>query len=632
MGPQSPTPEHRHQANPVYPRLLILQTCLYCVLLPAGAVYLFIHLFSGADNWLYALRSVLGIACLLLAFVENSLRCHATIALEPSGSTEEISPTLRRRFLPPGLDAWLMRVQQHLFITMLASLAALVFAVLNIADTATLVDISTLNLVGVGLLLSLCFATLVIERLLSFKPLRNLHFQRDHIGIARVILSLLVLLTTSLLSTAVFPLLALVLIKLSSVLVLFISLEYLLRSLANMGTPSPLNHTPAFLTRSMLTALYHWPLRPLHLLLEAIKSRFGVDLARIQAFRLIGRRLVPVTCLMVMLGWLLSGLSETPLHQRGIYERFGRPVDVLSPGLHAGLPWPFGRVITIENGAVHELQLGDLTEKTKASRDQSDAEGPAPQSSWRLWDSSHAADQSQVIASTASGSQNFQIVNMDIRLIWRVALTDSDALNSQYQTDQLPELIRGIARQVLVKQFASAQLDDLLTGQQATLAGVLNQKIQRRLSALNTGVELLFTRIEAIHPPAGAADAWHGVQAAQISENAVIAREKGYAAVVNNDAQNKALTLIHDAEARAAENLAQANAESTHFAAEHQAWQQAGNAFLLERRYQILSQTLAHAPLLILDNHLPDTSKPVLDFRQYADLPDSTAAQKAGTK
>lgn len=264
--------------------------------------------------------------------------------------------------------------------------------------------------------------------------------------------------------------------------------------------------------------------------------------------------------------------------------------------------------------------------------EQTSAEGPAPQSSWRLWDSSHATDQSQVIASTASGNQNFQIVNMDIRLIWRVGLTDSDALNSQYQTDQLPELIRGIARQVLVKQFASAQLDDLLTGQQATLAGTLNQKIQQRLSALNTGVELLFTRIEAIHPPAGAADAWHGVQAAQISENAVIAREKGYAAATSSDAQNKALTLIHDAQARAAENLAQANAESTHFAAEHQAWQQAGNAFLLERRYQILSQTLAHAPLLILDNHLPDTSKPVLDFRQYADLPDSTAAQKAGTK
>nr|VUD29120.1 Uncharacterised protein [Raoultella sp. NCTC 9187] len=46
--------------------------------------------------------------------------------------------------------------------------------------------------------------------------------------------------------------------------------------------------------------------------------------------------------------------------------------------------------------------------------------------------------------------------------------------------------------------------------------------------------------------------------------------------------------------ASAAENLSQARAAAVTFTAERQAWQQAGEAFITERRYHILSQALAH--------------------------------------
>lgn len=631
MEQQSSASEHPAQSHRIARRLWLAQSCLYFMLLPVGAIYLFLYLFAGKSFWLFVLRFLLSVACLSLAFVENSLRCHpATKAARVETADETVSPV--RRFLPPGVQFWVTHVQQHLLTTLAAAFAALVFALLNMTDTLAFNDISALNVTVIGVLIAFCFALLVIERLLSFKSIQGLRYPHEHIGMARIILTLFLILTTALLSANLSAQLAVWLIKLGSFFTLLVALEYLLRALVSLGNSPQVKAEPDFLTRSLLITLYHWPPRPLALLLSGIHSRFGVDIARIQAFQLIGKRLLPVSCLIFVVGWLLSGLTEIPLQQRGIYERFGRPIGVLSPGLHAGLPWPFGRVIFVENGTVHELQLGDITEKAPSPLEPNSAEGPAPQSTWRLWDNNHATDQSQVIASTASDKQNFQIVNMDIRLIWRVGLHDSDALSSQYQAERLPELIRSIARQVLVKQFASAQLDELLTGQQVALPLVINQKIQQRLNALNSGVELLFTRIEAIHPPVGAADAWHGVQAAQITENAVIAREKGYAASMNSDAQNRSLTLIHDAQAIAAENLAQANAAATHFAAEHQAWQQAGNAFILERRYQIFSQALAHAPLLILDNHLPDTSKPVLDFRQTPDLPDSTAAQKASTK
>jgi regulator of protease activity HflC (stomatin/prohibitin superfamily) len=628
MG-QSPMPEHPARANPTCQRLLIAQMCLYAILLPCGSIYLFLHIFSQTGFWLSLMRLMLSASCIALALVENSLRCHARPASAPPVS--EGPQSSRHHFLPSALHERLNWIQQHLLISLVATFVSLAMATLNLLDGS---DIREISVSGglIGLAALACFALLVVERMLSFRPLHGLKYQYEHIGMARVMLSTSVLIGVAMLMASPSPLIAAWIIRLSSLIPLLIALEVFLRLIMETGSPLPEGGSPRFLVRSTLFSLYRWPLRPWVMLSETLRQRFGIDIREIKAFRLIGQRLVPVIAAMVVLGWLLSGLTEVAVHQRGIYERFGRPVAVLAPGLHTGLPWPFGQVLTIENGTVHELQVGDITDAKSSPVDAVNEEGPAPQTSWRLWDNNHAADQSQVIASTASGRQNFQIVNMDIRLIWRVGLSPRDALNSQYQAEQLPELIRSIARQVLVKQFASARLDTLLSGQQTELSAELNQQIQKRLTTLNTGVELLFTRIEAIHPPAGAADAWHGVQAAQIAEEAVIAREKGYAASVNSSAQNQAVSEINAAQAQAAENLSHAGAAAVNFAAEHQAWQLAGNAFITERRYQILSQALTHSPLLILDSHLSEASSPVLDFRQNPELPDSTAAQKASAK
>lgn len=610
-------------------RLTIARFSLYGVLLLVGLIYAFLLLIAGTGLWLPTFRLLLAIVLVALAFVDNAIR-YESRAPVPAAQSDESPPARQRQLLPPAIQSWLNYFQNHLALTAVLSLLAIFFAVSGLADRSPASEADTaISRVIPGILLVISFGLLVIERTIGFKTIRHWRYQQEYVGLTRVMLSLLLLLAGSLLLVIYSPMLTLWLIKLGCLLVLLVALEYFLRVLMVMATPLPQDTAPRFLTRSLLAAQYRWPLRPLAFVLDTLEQRFGIDLRQVQAFRLMGKTIVPVVCGLAVLGWLLSGLTQVPLHQRGIYERFGRPMAVLSPGLHAGLPWPFGRVRAVEFGAVHELRLSDEPEQ-KARNDVPDsAEGPAPQNSWRLWDSSHLTDQSQVIASQAADKQSFQIVNMDIRLIWRVGLRNEDALNSQYQAEDLPVLIRSIARQVLVAQFASKQLDELLNEQRASLSTTLNQQIQQRLTALHTGVELLSTRIEAIHPPAGAADAYHGVQAAQIAASARVARERGYAATVTNGARQNAETRENDAQAFAAENLSRAQAAAAQFAADSQAWQQAGQAFILERRYHILSQTLAHTPLLILDSHLQGTNEPVLDMRQYPALSDSTAPQKA---
>src|SRR5471032_2737951 len=202
------------------------------------------------------------------------------------------------------------------------------------------------------------------------------------------------------------------------------------------------------------------------------------------------RAFFPVLAVVAIVGWSLTGIHEIALQGRGIYERFGKPVEVFGPGLHAGLPWPLGRVLSVENGVVHELAT---SASDAAALPLAPAEGPAPLIDNRLWDASHVNDKSQVIASSSGDKQSFQIVNMDVRFVYRIGLTDQAALAATYNSADVPTLIRSTASRILVHDFASRTLDELLGEQRSALADDIGQAVQADLHTLDSGVEILAT-------------------------------------------------------------------------------------------------------------------------------------------
>jgi regulator of protease activity HflC (stomatin/prohibitin superfamily) len=316
-------------------------------------------------------------------------------------------------------------------------------------------------------------------------------------------------------------------------------------------------------------------------------------------------------------------VQEVALAGRGVYERFGRPVAVLGPGLHLGLPWPLGRVVAVENGVVHALATGQAGPvATEAS-----ADGPAPEGANRLWDATHARDNTQVIASGSGARQNFQVVNMDVRFIYRLGLTDADALAATYHSADVPGLIRDTASRVLVHTLASRTLDGLLGDDRSGLAQTIGAAVQADLRKVDSGVEILATVIEAIHPPAGAANAYHGVQAAQIAAQSLVARERGAAAATTSAARLNAFDIQTQAQASARESEASAQVAQTLFEAERAGYAQAGYAFVFERYLTQLRQGLAQAQLLVLDHRLGGrdaSGSPTLDLRSFLAPADPT--------
>ncbi|WP_247255226.1 protease modulator HflK [Pseudomonas moorei] len=484
--------------------------------------------------------------------------------------------------------------------------------------------------VGAALALLLAFGLLVLERQLTQEgsaqwPEAGALAQLTRVAIISLILGALCLLFGN--ETSVWPVRLAVLIGLLPGLVAF---ELLLRAVLSLFSPRRDRLEPALLARSFVADLLRWPPQPLLALQHELHNRFGIDLRQIWAFTYMRRAFLPVLGVVAIVGWSLTGVHEIPLQGRGIYERFGKPVAVFGPGLHAGLPWPLGRVISVENGVVHELatSVGETSAPVQADP----AEGPAPITANRLWDASHVNDKSQVIASSRADKQSFQIVNMDVRFVYRIGLDDQAALAATYNSADVPTLIRSTASRILVHDFASRTLDGLLGEDRVGLAEEIGRAVQADLKKLDSGVEILATVVEAIHPPAGAANAYHGVQAAQIGAQALIARERGAAAEATNQAQLQASMARDQATANAREINATAKAADLKFAAEKKAYASAGQAFVLEQYLGQLSQGLANARLLVLDHRLGGSSNaPTIDLRTFT-LPADPASSRQSSQ
>ena len=243
--------------------------------------------------------------------------------------------------------------------------------------------LGTWGSVAAGIAVLLAFALLVFERYLAQQQPAQWPEARLLAPLVRVPILTLLLSAVSLIFSnddAQWPARLAVL---TGLLPAAVALEWVVRAIAALFSPRRDKLEPRMIGQSFVAGMLRWPPQPLLALQHELHNRFGIDLRQIWAFTYMRKAFFPVLAVIVAVGWVLSGVNEIPLQGRGIYERFGEPVEVLGPGLHAGLPWPLGRVLAVENGVVHELATS-----TESNADPllTPADGLPPLTANRLWD------------------------------------------------------------------------------------------------------------------------------------------------------------------------------------------------------------------------------------------------------
>ena len=180
--------------------------------------------------------------------------------------------------------------------------------------------------------IGLAFGLLVFERRLAQEtaaqwPEASQLAQLSRMAIICLVISAICLLFAS--AESVWPLRLATLIGLLPALV---ALEFLLRGVLSLFSPRQPRLEPRLMAQSFIAGLLRWPPQPLLALQHELHNRFGIDLRQIWAFTYMRRAFFPVLLVVLAVGWALTGVHEVPLQGRGIYERFGKPVEVFGPG------------------------------------------------------------------------------------------------------------------------------------------------------------------------------------------------------------------------------------------------------------------------------------------------------------
>ncbi|MCH4092012.1 SPFH domain-containing protein [Acetobacter sp.] len=352
-------------------------------------------------------------------------------------------------------------------------------------------------------------------------------------------------------------------------------------------------------------------LHPAHIAL-LLKTQFGVDFERSWALSFVRQAFLPVTVTMVLLVWSFSGVVKIGQNQRGVYEFFGAPRAVLSPGLHLIAPRPFGYVRLTEFGTIRSIIIADTSDAAKTVTDSSTAEGEAPDSANHLWENS-PDDASYLVARSNDGRAGFEILTVNLRILYRVRLSDQGVMDALYNVSSPDDLLRSLARHDLVTFFASETLDGVMATRRDKIAEIISMKLQQALDSRHSGIEVVAVLIDSVQPPAAAAKSWRAVQAAEVRARMSIAEERtraaGTAALARRDAYTAQSFSL--AEAETIRNTARADA--ARMTGDDKAWQAGGRAFLFEYYLAALKTNLRDAAITVVDSHIP---RSLLDLRE----------------
>ena len=362
--------------------------------------------------------------------------------------------------------------------------------------------------------------------------------------------------------------------RLTALVILMTALELILRSLAMFFVPFAPIERLRTVADSSVAGLLRFSTPNFQAFNIAVRQQFGIDLSRSWALAFIQRASLPIIVGLGLMAWGITGITALGLNQRAVYERFGSPVAMFGPGLHIHLPWPMGVMREVELGVVHDIPIAISPtggsrqfSQSSAGVDQQQqlvgAEAPAPPSTDRLWNASHPAEQTYLIASEASGQQSFQVADADLRVVYRVGLSDAAALDSAYRVADPEVFIRAAAGQILVKHFSHYTLLDVLGQNRETFTNDFRTALQDQLDSMSSGIEVIAVVVEAIHPPPGAASAYHNVQAAEILANSQIAVQRADAIHAIKSAEQEAMEDRNKATAAAAE-LTQSGPQRKH--------------------------------------------------------------------
>ena len=202
------------------------------------------------------------------------------------------------------------------------------------------------------------------------------------------------------------------------------------------------------------------------------------------------KRALLVLAVLLLLGYLATGVYQVQPGELAIVRRFGRVLDEPRlPGLNIGLPWGLDRVDRVAIDEQRQITVGFVADAVTD-----------PQT----------APPGQVL----TGDNN--LVDLQVKVFYTIARNDPRAaVRFVLNQDRIEPLLIRAADSALIAELATEQVDRVLLGQSRTLESRIQERLTEVIQPYRIGVSIASVNLTHIQPPEELVEAFREVNRAR---------------------------------------------------------------------------------------------------------------------
>lgn len=258
---------------------------------------------------------------------------------------------------------------------------------------------------------------------------------------------------------------------------------------------------------------------------------------------------VRIIVLVVVLGWLASGVFIVDPEEMGVVTRFGAFDRIVEPGPHYHIPYPIESVSTPKVRHVQRVEIGFRTLRGAAGQSQV---RPVPEE-----------------AAMLTGDEN--IVNVQFIVQYRIDDPKAFLFNADLQipqtsgSDIYSETVKNAAEAAMREVIGRSLIDSALTDGKTRIQIQAQIILQDILDSYTTGIKVDTVQLQDVYPPSEVSAAFKDVASAREDRSRSINEAEAYRNEILPRTSGEVAEVLNKAEAYKRSVVEKATGESRRF-------------------------------------------------------------------
>ena len=393
--------------------------------------------------------------------------------------------------------------------------------------------------------------------------------------------------------------------KILSALLVLVALETLINLILEIYRPRVKGKVARPLYESRLVGLLGQPEGLITTAAQALDYQFGFKVSETWFYRFFERYLGLILLLQLGAFFLSSTMVFIDPGEQALLEHFGqRSKVVLGPGGHLKWPWPIDKVYRFHTEEIQSLIVGSQPDPLAANQ------------TTVLWTTPHAKEENFIVAnrdqnllSTNEVAATPAVSLMTVSIPVQFQITN--LVDWVYQAENVTNLLEDIATREVVRYFAGADFNEIMSSERGAAAVGLRERIQAAANTNHLGIKIVFVGLQDIHPPLKVAGDYEKVVGAEQTKFAAILDARADDIKTNALAGASATNMIDVAEANRTKTVIAAYAKAALFTNQIPAYEAAPSIYLQRAYLQTFAKATANARKYVL---LTTNTHDVLQF------------------